>query len=207
MKRSAPAVARNREPILRVLETLLPGRGTVLEIASGTGEHSVFFAAHLPELTFLPSDVDEDQLASIEAWRRDAGLSNVLPARRIDVLEDTAWHDEPLTGVFCANMLHIAPLEAMDGLVRGAARHLAIGGLLVTYGPYKMGGVHTAPSNESFDEWLKDQDPRYGVRDLERLVATAHAHGLEHRETIPMPANNFVVVFVKGSPVSAPSQP
>lgn len=195
MKRAAPAVARNREPLLAVLRQVLPEAGTFLEIASGTGEHCVFFAAALPTLHFLPSDVDEEQLTSIEAWRLDSGLSNILPARRIDVTTDAPWHDDPVDVVFCANMIHIAPPAAMDGLVRGAARHLAVGGLLVTYGPYRVGGSHTAPSNEEFQQWLVSRDPSWGVRDLEDFAARALDVGLRLERTVPMPANNFTLVL------------
>lgn len=201
-KRSAPAVARNRDPILNVLRDVLPEAGTLLEIASGTGEHCVHFAAHLPALRFIPSDLGDEQLASIAAWREECGLDNVLPPRRIDVTRDDWFADadsndavDAVDAVFCANMIHIAPPAALDGLVRGAARHLKPGGLLITYGPYKMGGRHTAPSNEEFERWLLAQDPTYGVRDLEELIARGAEVGLRHERTIPMPANNFTIVF------------
>jgi SAM-dependent methyltransferase len=214
-KRSAPAVARNREPILAVLRDVLPATGTFLEIASGTGEHCVFFAQHLPQLRFLPSDLGDEQLASIEAWRRHARLDHVLPPLRIDVTQEDwfrdaagafAQDDELGRGlvdvVFCANMIHIAPPAALTGLVRGAARHLRPGGLLITYGPYKMGGRHTAPSNEEFERWLHSLDPSYGVRDLEELVARGAEVGLHHERTFPMPANNFTIVFRRASAAS-----
>jgi SAM-dependent methyltransferase len=197
VKRRAPAVERNREPLLEVLQRVVPDKGLFLEIASGTGEHCVYFAAHLPGLTFLPSDLGSEQLESIEAWRLDAGLLNIRPAHRIDVMSSEPWHDAPVDVVFCANMIHIAPPPALTGLVQGAARHLAPGGLFITYGPYKLGGKHTAPSNERFEEWLRAQDPSFGVRDLEDLTAQAGEVGLRLEETVPMPANNFTVLFRK----------
>lgn len=206
MKRRAPAVERNREPLLEVLRRVVPERGLFLEVASGTGEHCIFFATHLPGLLFQPSDIGNEQLESIEAWREEANLPNVRPARRLDVLSSEPWHDAPLDVVFCANMIHIAPPPALVGLVQGAARHLASGGLLVTYGPYRMGGKHTAPSNERFEEWLRAQDPSFGVRDLEELTARAAEVGLLLEETIPMPANNFTAVFRKATP-STPVEP
>ncbi len=209
-KRSAPAVARNREPILAVLRDVLPATGVLLEIASGTGEHCVYFAQHLPKLQFLPSDLGDEQLASIEAWRRDAGLDNVLPPRRIDVTEEDWLGDAAgahggelgrgfVDVVFCANMIHIAPPAALAGLVRGAARHLKPGGLLITYGPYRMGGQHTAPSNEEFERWLLSLNPSYGVRDIEELLSRGAEVGLRHERTLPMPANNFTVVLRRTS--------
>lgn len=220
-KRSAPAVARNKDPILSVLRDVLPETGLLLEIASGTGEHCVHFATHLPALRFIPSDLGDEQLASIEAWRQECGLDNVLPPRRIDVTRDDWFADADskdsnssggVDAVFCANMIHIAPPAALDGLVRGAARHLRPGGVLVTYGPYKIGGRHTAPSNEEFERWLLAQDPSYGVRDLEELIARGAEVGLRHERTIPMPANNFTIVFrrassdVVGSSAASPSE-
>lgn len=196
VKRSAPAVARNREPLLDVLRQVLPPSGTLLEVGSGTGEHCVFFAAALPRLVFVPSDLDEANLASIEAWRVDSGLANVLPARRLDVSSED-WELEPVDVVFSANLIHIAPPAAMLGLTRGAARHLQAGGLLVTYGPYRIDGQHTAPSNERFEAWLQEQDRRFGVRDMGELTELARQAGLSLERTIPMPANNFTLVFRK----------
>lgn len=196
VKRSAPAVARNREPLLDVLRQVLPPSGTLFEVGSGTGEHCVFFAAALSHWVFAPSDREEANLASIEAWRLESGLANVLPARRVDVTRDD-WGIDPVDVVFSANLIHIAPPEAMLGLTRGAARHLRPGGLLITYGPYRVHGRHTAPSNEQFDAWLKQQDPRFGVRDQEELTSLASEVGLSLEQTFPMPANNFTLIFRK----------
>jgi cyclopropane fatty-acyl-phospholipid synthase-like methyltransferase len=192
-RRHAPATARNRDAILAVLKRVLPAQGKVLEIASGTGEHVVHFAAALPGLTFQPSDLDEAALGSIAAWIAEAGLNNVQPPLRLDATQD-AWPDT-VDAIFSANMIHIAPWEAALGLFRGAGRALRSGGVLVIYGPFRMGGAHTAPSNQAFDEELRARDPRWGVRDLEALQAVAAEHGLALEERVPMPANNQTLIF------------
>jgi cyclopropane fatty-acyl-phospholipid synthase-like methyltransferase len=192
-RRHAPATARNRDAILAVLKRVLPAQGTVLEIASGTGEHVVHFAAALPGLTFQPSDLDEGALGSIAAWIAEAGLNNVQPPLRLDATQDV-WPDT-VDAIFSANMIHIAPWEAALGLFRGAGRALRSGGVLVIYGPFRMGGAHTAPSNQAFDEELRARDPRWGVRDLEMLQAVAAEHGLALEERVPMPANNQTLIF------------
>jgi cyclopropane fatty-acyl-phospholipid synthase-like methyltransferase len=192
-RRHAPATARNRDAILAVLKRVLPAQGKVLEIASGTGEHVVHFAAALPGLTFQPSDLDEAALGSIAAWIAEAGLNNVQPPLRLDATQDV-WPDT-VDAIFSANMIHIAPWEAALGLFRGAGRALRSGGVLVIYGPFRMGGAHTAPSNQAFDEELRARDPRWGVRDLEALQAVAAEHGLALEERVPMPANNQTLIF------------
>lgn len=195
-RRHAPAAERNREPILGVLRRLLPARGTVLEIASGTGQHVAHFAAALPDLVFQPSDRSDRDFASIVAWCADAGPGNVRAPILLDVTADP-WPAAVGTpdAIFCANMIHIAPWEACLGLLRGAGAHLAPGGVLVTYGPYKVGGAHTSPTNEAFDRDLRARDPRWGVRDLDEVARVAAAHGLELEEHVAMPANNLSVVF------------
>jgi len=206
MKRHAPATARNRDPILDVLRRVLPdGPGTrVLEIASGSGEHAAYFAGALPHVLWQPTDRDAAARASIDAHRVDASLANLLRALELDAASD-AWpidaHGEGPRGVdaiVCINMIHIAPWEACLGLLRGAARVLPHGGVLYLYGPYRQGGVHTADTNARFDEALRAEDPRWGVRDLDDVVARAAGHGLAHRETVAMPANNLSVVFRRG---------
>lgn len=190
MKRHAPATARNREPIAAVLEQVLPERGRLLEIASGSGEHAVFFAGRFPEIEIQPSDVDADALASIESWRADAGRANLLPPIRIDVASD--WADaieKPLDAIACINMVHIAPWRCTLGLLAGAARILSPGGLLYLYGPYLRDGVETAPSNLAFDQSLRARDPEWGLRRLEDVVAAAAGFSLER--VVEMPANNI----------------
>ncbi|HET6582309.1 MAG TPA: DUF938 domain-containing protein [Nannocystaceae bacterium] len=193
-RRFAAATARNREPILEVLRRVLPATGTVLEIASGTGEHAVHFARNLPALQWQPSDADDDALASIAGWREHEQLANLRAPLRIDVTAD-AWPIDRIDAIFCANMIHIAPWECALGLLAGAGRHLRAGGVLVTYGPYRIGGAHTAASNERFDADLRARDPSWGVRDLEDVATAAEQHGLHLRERVAMPANNFTLVF------------
>lgn len=188
-----PATARNRDAILEVLRHRLPA-GTVLEVASGSGEHGVHFARELPHLRWQPTDLDPGHLASIEAWRAEAGLSNLLPALRLDTTGE--WPPGPFVACFCANMVHIAPWPAAVALFAGARRALPPGGLLITYGPYSFDGAHTAPSNEAFDASLRQRDPAWGVRDVGALAAVAQGFTLE--ETIPMPANNFSLVWRRG---------
>ena len=190
----APAVARNRDVILDVLRRALPARGVVLEVASGSGEHAVHFAAALPGLTFQPSDPDPARRASIDAWGREAGLENLLPAVDLDAAAPV-WPVTAADAVLCINMIHIAPWAAAQGLVAGAARLLASGGALVLYGPYRRGGAHTAPSNAAFDADLRARNPSWGVRDLEAVDALARSAGFMPGEAVEMPANNLTVIF------------
>ncbi len=194
----APATGRNREPILCVLKTVLPTKGQVLEIASGTGQHLTFFAPHFPALTWQPSDPDLMHLASIEGWIEQLPAANILPPLQIDVTND-AWGMHSVEVILCINMIHIAPWEACLGLFRGTQSILSEGGLLYLYGPFKQQGKHTAPSNEAFDRSLRAQDPRWGVRDLEAVVDIAQEHDLHLQQVIPMPANNLSVVFCRRS--------
>lgn len=194
MKREAPAAARNRQPILDVLQPRLPAEGLVLEIASGTGEHVVHYAAARPRLVFQPSDPDAGARASIDDWVRTLGLGNVKPALEIDVTRET-WPVERADAVLCCNMIHIAPWEAAIGLVTGAARLLPSGGLLFLYGPYRRDGRHTAPSNEAFDGDLRRRNPAWGVRDLEAVTELADLHGFAAPEIVEMPANNLSLFF------------
>lgn len=194
----APATARNREPILAVLERLLPaaeGPKRVLEIASGTGEHAAFFAARLPHLRWQPSDVDAAALESIGAWRESTGpLDNLAAPMRLDVT--TAWPAGlAVDVVFSANMIHIAPWEACLSLFRGASEVVVPGGVLVLYGPFAEGGRHTAPSNEAFDASLRARDARWGVRDLDDVRRVAEAAGFVLEARHDMPANNLTLVF------------
>lgn len=194
MKREAPAAARNRQPILDVLQPRLPKEGLVLEIASGTGEHVVHYAAARPALTFQPSDPDAGARASVDDWVRTLGLANVRPALEVDVTR-SAWPVERADAVLCCNMIHIAPWEAAVGLIAGASRLLPPGGLLFLYGPYRRGGRHTAPSNEAFDSDLKRRNPAWGVRDLESVIERADAQGFSAPDIIEMPANNLSLLF------------
>lgn len=196
-RQESPSAARNREPILAALRGVLPARAKVLELASGTGEHAVYFARALPGVVWRPSDPDAPSRASIAAWIEAEGVGNVLPPVDIDVRAET-WGVEaecPFDALVAINMIHISPWETTLGLMAGGARLLAPGGVLFTYGAYKRDGRHTAPSNEAFDQWLKARDPRFGVRDMEQVEAAANANGLRLRDIVEMPANNFSLVF------------
>lgn len=195
MRRHAAATLRNREPILAVLRRWLPPSGTVLEVASGTGEHAAFFAPAFPWLAWQPTDADPAALESIAAWRGEAGAPNLLPPLPLDVREP--WPMERAEAVFCANMIHIAPWDCAVALVAGSGRVLSPGGVLILYGPFRVGGGHTVPSNAAFDADLRGRDPAWGVRDLEAVGELAQAAGLDHLDTIPMPANNLGVVWRK----------
>lgn len=191
MKQYAPAAARNREPIRDVLGRVLPANGSVLEIASGSGEHAIYFAAALPRLQWHPSDPDPVALESIEAWRAEAGLPNVRAPIQLDATAAT-WPITHADAVVCCNMIHISPWDATLGLVAGSAR---IGAkVLVLYGPYLVDG-ETAPSNLEFDRSLRNRDPRWGVRELREVEAAAVAAGWEWSHMVTMPANNLTVVF------------
>lgn len=190
----APATLRNREPILAVLKPHLPEAGLVLEIASGSGEHAAWFAPRLPGLVWQPSDRDEAARASIRAWREETAADNLLAPVALDVVDDP-WPVAAADVVVCINMVHISPWAATRALMAGAARTLPPGGLLYLYGPYRIGGEHTADSNRAFDESLKGRNPDWGIRDLADVAAEAAAHGLVHAETVAMPANNQSVII------------
>lgn len=192
----APSVARNRDAIWSVLQSELPAKALVLEVASGSGEHAVHFAQKTgPDVVFQPSDADERSRASIDAWGTSTGLANMRPALALDVTEET-WPIAQADVVLCFNMIHISPWEATIGLVRGAARVLPPGRLLFLYGPYKRYGEHTAPSNEAFDrDFLKARNPAWGVRDLEAVAALAEEAGFGAPRIVEMPANNLSVLF------------
>jgi SAM-dependent methyltransferase len=189
-----PHVARNREPILAVLKRVLPRTGLVLEIASGSGEHAAFFASALPSLSWQPTEVDADALASIAAHRAAAAAPNLLAPLRLDTTMQP-WPVARADAIVCNNMVHISPWAATEGLMRGARRLLPPGGVVYLYGPYRLDGRHTAPSNEAFDAWLRSQNPAWGVRDLGEVSELAGRCGLDLAETVPMPANNLSVIF------------
>jgi len=199
----APATERNREPILTVLQEVLPTNGTVLEIASGTGEHATFFASRLSHLHWQPSEMNPALISSIKAWAIALPIPNLLTPLALDV-SDQPWPVEdraknlsttPITAIVNINMIHISPWQSCEYLMAGAERVLQKGGVLYLYGPYKRNGAHTAPSNEAFDEMLKSRNPQWGIRDLETVCNTAAQHSLTLNKVVPMPANNFSVVF------------
>ena len=193
------AAERNKQPILGALRELLGERGIALEIASGTGQHAVWFAAALEDWIWQPTDADAGALPAIAARAAQSGLSNLRPPVRLDVMS-TPWPTaeapfaERFDAIFCANMLHIAPAETCAALMQGAARHLQPDGVLITYGPYLEDGP-VAPSNEAFDRSLRARDPAWGIRRLEDVVREAAHAGLALRARRPMPANNLLLVF------------
>jgi SAM-dependent methyltransferase len=199
----AAAFHRNHAAIWAVLEKSLGGKtGDVVEAGSGTGQHVTEFARHTPDLTWWPSDLNDNHLKSIAAWTAHAALANVRPPLRID-LSTSDWCAEmndgrgpgKLLAVFCANVIHIAPWRVAEGLITGAARYLRPDGQLFLYGPFKRHGKHTALSNAVFDSSLRDNNPEWGVRDLSELESLAQSNGLELAEIVEMPANNLIVAF------------
>ncbi|MBO9574801.1 MAG: DUF938 domain-containing protein [Sphingobium sp.] len=196
-KRHAPATLRNRDAIEEVLWTCLPAHGTVLEVASGSGEHAIHFAQAFGALDWQPSDPDPAALKSIAAWAAEAGLANV----KAPVMLDAGADDWPLTradAILCINMVHISPWAATLGLLRGAERLLPEGGLLYLYGPYVRQGVETAPSNLAFDQSLRSRNPEWGLRDVADVEAAAGEHGLRLDGVVEMPANNLSLIFRRG---------
>lgn len=219
VRRSAPAVLRNREPIALVLDDWLPPSGLVLEIASGTGEHAMFFAERFPLLDWQPSDVHSDALSSIAAWRESADLSNLRPPIRLDAAapdwrvdrtDHSPGEDKPRAGfsteephassgpydaVLCVNMIHISPWSAALGLLEGSAKVLRAGGALILYGPWLKADIATAPSNVEFDRQLRDRDPEWGLRKVEDFEVEAGRRGFALDEVRTMPANNLMLLF------------
>jgi SAM-dependent methyltransferase len=192
-KREAPAAARNMVPIAEVLADWLPAAGLVLEIASGTGEHALAYARRFRGLRWQPTDPDPEALASIAAWRAE-GPPNLLAPLRLDAAAPD-WPVRQADAILCINMVHISPWEASLGLLAGAKRVLAAGGRMILYGPWLERGVEPEPSNLTFDEWLKDRDPRFGLREVETFAEIASAHGLLLVERRAMPANNLMLLF------------
>jgi hypothetical protein len=217
-RRSAPAAMRNREPIAEVLKEWLPASGLVLEIASGSGEHGVYFAARFPALEWQPSDVHPDALSSIAAWRDESGLPNLKAPLALDAASsdwpidradavlsikmDSNSCDRPKPAekggfdvVLNLNMVHISPWSAALGLLDGAARGLKRGGALILYGPWLQTGIETAPSNLEFDLQLRQRDPAWGLRHVADFEAAASERGFALEQTRAMPANNLMLLF------------
>jgi hypothetical protein len=197
-KRHAPATARNREPIARVLSEELPARGLVLEIASGSGEHVVHFAKEFPNLAFQPSDPDEEACASVCAWIAETGVTNVRDPLLLDV-GARPWPIGRADVILCINMVHISPWFATLSLLDGAAEVLPESGVLFLYGPYRREDVVTAESNEAFDRSLRARNPEWGLRHLEDVDREAAARGFARTRLVEMPANNLSLVFRRGS--------
>ncbi|MBB5707272.1 DUF938 domain-containing protein [Sphingopyxis panaciterrulae] len=195
-RRHAPATLRNRDAIAAVLGEWLPAEGMVLEIASGSGEHVVHFAAAFSQLRWQPSDSDPDALVSIAAWSAEAGPANVAPPLSLDAAA-ADWPLDRADAVLCINMVHISPWAAALGLMTGSAALLGSGAPLILYGPYLDPEVPTAPSNLDFDANLRARNPDWGLRDLERVKAAAIEAGLVFAERRAMPANNLMLLFRK----------
>ena len=196
----SPSAARNRDPIRDVFLKYMPRAGTVIEIASGTGEHVAHLAAAVAGLRFLPGDPDNASRASIAAWTAELGLTNIDPPHAADVSIDD-WHQafNPCEGIVSINMVHIAPFEAARGLFAGAGALLKEGGRLFLYGPFSRNGVHAASSNEAFDASLKSRDPRWSVRDLDlEIMPLAAKASLSLIAIEKMPASNLSVIFERG---------
>jgi SAM-dependent methyltransferase len=193
-----PHVARNREPILEVLRRVLPPQGLVLEVASGSGEHAAYFAEKFPALLWQPTEAESRALASIAGHRADADVANLLPPLVLDVTS-ARWPVERADALVCCNMIHITPWTVTEGLMAGARRTLTRDGLLYLYGPYRIDGRHTAPSNQDFDTRLRAQNPQWGIRDLGDVAELAKRCGFELAETVSMPANNLSVIFRRGA--------
>lgn len=202
MKKHAPATVNNREPILEILKNIIVNNdtGNILEVASGTGEHSIFFAPHFPQQKWIPSDQNLESIASIKAWREEYHCDNLQSPLIIDVMERD-WYlplkTEKISTIICINMIHIAPWEACLGLMEGAGELLPLNGILYLYGAYKLNNQHTAPSNKEFDYYLRSQNPAWGVRNLEDVEKIANKYHLNLEQKIAMPANNFSLIFRK----------
>jgi len=194
----SPAAERNKQPILDAIRLRLPAEGTVLEVASGTGQHIVHFARAVPALSWQPTEPDAHLLAALTRRVRAAALANLRAPLRLDVLEPE-WPVQTADAVVCINMIHIAPWAAAEALMSSAARVLARASPLLLYGPYRRAGRHTAPSNEDFDRSLRARNPDWGVRDLDDVVRCANLHGFELADVVSMPANNFTVVLARAT--------
>jgi hypothetical protein len=201
-KKYAAATSRNRQPILEVLQTLIPQDGNILEIASGTGEHAYFFAPHFPTQQWIPSDRQSECLESIKAWQEDCPSDNLQLPLSIDVMKPN-WYqpllNQEIKTIICINMIHISPWLAYLGLIEGAKEILPHQGIIYLYGAYKINNQHTAPSNEEFDRYLQSQNSSWGVRDLTKVVSVANENGFILEKKVTMPANNFSLIFRKSS--------
>jgi hypothetical protein len=190
----APAAERNRQPILEVLRRVLPAQGLVLEVASGTGQHASYFAQHLPSLRWQPTEASFEARQSIASWVDESALDNLLPPLELDV-RSAPWPLAEADAVLCINMIHISPWATTEALFFGSRHVLQAGAALITYGPYRLHGHHTAPSNAAFDGDLRSRDPRWGVRDIDELTDLAERTGFSLERRVDMPANNMTLVW------------
>ena len=194
------ATERNRDAIASVLIKTLPTDGRVLEIASGSGEHAVAFQKLLPKLIWHCSDIEPKHLRSINAWIHFEQLEQIMPAPiRLNV-KNHPWQlpnvlINQLCWVICINMIHISPWNCCESLIQEASQILGDSAPLILYGPYKRNGLHTSESNARFDESLRNQDPSWGVRELEDVEQLGLSAGLSLNNIIEMPANNLSLIF------------
>lgn len=199
-KRYAIATEKNRQPILEILKEIIPFDGNILEIASGSGQHSLFFAPYFSQQQWIPSDKEKECLDSIKAWREGCLTDNLELPLKIDVMESN-WYqglkDKNIKVMVCINMIHISPWEACLGLMTAAREILLLDGILYLYGAYKINNQHTATSNQEFDKYLRSQNPAWGVRNLEDIIEVAGKNNLTFEKKIPMPSNNFSLIFRK----------
>lgn len=195
-QRHAPATLRNRDAIVAVLQTILPASGTVLEIASGTGEHIIYFGRQFPQLQFMPSDPDPVNLQSIAAWTARERVTNILPPLGLDAMGKN-WDVDPVAAVLCINMIHIAPWEASIGLFEKAAAQLESGAPLYLYGPYFRDDVETAQGNLDFERSLKSRNLQWGIRDVADIDSLAARTGFTRESLVEMPANNISLIYRK----------
>ncbi len=198
MKKHAPATLRNREAIADVLARELPDGGTVLEVASGSGEHAVYFADAFPKLTWQPSDPSPEALESIAAYRSEYEGENLLAPVHLDANAPADWPVERADAMLCVNMIHISPWSATLGLLAGAAGVLGKGAPLILYGPYFEAGVEPAPSNLAFDAGLRERNSEWGIRDIADIDKAAKDHGFTRANRQEMPANNLMLIYRKG---------
>ena len=195
-KKTWGAPLRNADPILEILQRVLQPDSSVLEIASGTGQHAAHFCSAMSEMRWQPSEYDASALSGIDTWAAEAGAPLLQKAIALDVCQDT-WPVDSVDAVYCANMIHIAPWQACLGLMRGVGAVLSSGGALALYGPFLEDDVTTAPSNLAFDGSLKSRNPAWGIRHLSEVKAAAEEQGLRFEERVVMPANNLLLVFRK----------
>lgn len=198
LRQYSPATQRNRQPILDILKKIIPLSGNILEIASGTGEHAVFFAPHFYPRKWISSDVNSQNIESIKSWKNICAIDNLEFPLILDVTKDD-WgireNLKPITSIVNSNMIHISSWETCIGLMRGAKKILPSGGILYLYGPFKINNQHTSVSNQQFDQSLKRQNPQWGIRNLDDVILVAKENGLIFQEMIKMPANNMSIIF------------
>ncbi len=194
MKKKFPAADRNKGPILEALKELLPLEGSLLEIASGTGQHIVHFASHFTKIDWQPSDMDPDHILSIQSHIGELGLKNVRKPVQLDILKQP-WYMGQFDVIYNANLIHISSWETCQSLMKNASKHLKKNGLLLIYGPFFFENSTPEPSNIEFDQSLKKRDPKWGIRNFEEIELEAKLYELQFLKKISMPAKNHLLVF------------